>query len=150
MRVVRSRRLGGTGLQVSEISLGSWMTIGKALDLEASRALVRHAFDLGINFFDTAQSYPGAEEYLGSILEQYRREEYVIASKCYFPRPENEHVTGARGDPLIAGRQHPARADPQDLVPTKAEAAHVSQRPRSPAAQVSPMGLCRILNDHQV
>jgi aryl-alcohol dehydrogenase-like predicted oxidoreductase len=94
---VNYRRLGGTGPKVSELSLGTWLTVGHALDLNASRSLVRGAFESGINFFDTAQSYPGAEEMPGVDPASLSPREYVVASKCYFPRPENEGVPGARG-----------------------------------------------------
>lgn len=81
------RKLGNTGLQISELGLGSWLTIGDQLDLKQSETLIKTAFDGGINFFETADSYAHgrAEEFLGKILSAYRREEFVIASKCFFP-----------------------------------------------------------------
>jgi aryl-alcohol dehydrogenase-like predicted oxidoreductase len=53
---VRYRNLGRSGLQVSEVSLGSWLTFGSGVDRGATREIVHRAFDLGINFFDTADA----------------------------------------------------------------------------------------------
>ncbi len=65
---MRYRHLGKSGLRVSEVSLGSWLTLGKSVDLAAARAIVRRAFDLGINLFDTADVYArgAAEESRGA------------------------------------------------------------------------------------
>lgn len=83
------RRLGNTGLKVSEISLGSWLTYGGAVELEASKACVAQAYDLGINFFDSSDIYghhPGAgEEALGAALRDYPRHSYVLATKVFWP-----------------------------------------------------------------
>ncbi|MCH9651492.1 MAG: aldo/keto reductase [Deltaproteobacteria bacterium] len=88
-------RLGRTGLQVSPICLGC-MTYGDpsrgshpwTLPEEASRPLLRRALELGINFFDTANSYSGgtSEEFVGRALKEFaRRDEIVLATKVYFP-----------------------------------------------------------------
>ncbi|MHC4340861.1 MAG: aldo/keto reductase family protein [Planctomycetota bacterium] len=81
------RRLGRSGLKVSEICLGTWLTFGGRLDDRGASALVRRAFELGINFFDTADVYElgKAEEQLGRALEGIPRKDYVLASKVYFP-----------------------------------------------------------------
>jgi voltage-dependent potassium channel beta subunit len=81
------RRLGSSGLRVSEVSLGSWLTFGNQVDVRRTGELVARAFDLGVNFFDTADVYAGgaAEEALGSALREIPRHQVVLASKCFFP-----------------------------------------------------------------
>src|SRR5699024_6438952 len=77
---MKYRRLGNSGLKVSEIGLGSWLTNG---DAES----IHKAYDLGINFFDTANEYSQgeAEKFIGKTLSNYPRESYVLATKVYFP-----------------------------------------------------------------
>src|SRR5206468_11436666 len=84
---MRYRRLGSSDLQVSEISLGSWLTYGGGVEREQAEACVAKAFDVGINFFDTANVYArgGAESFLGGILASRPRDSYVLATKLYFP-----------------------------------------------------------------
>jgi aryl-alcohol dehydrogenase-like predicted oxidoreductase len=89
---VRYRRLGSSELEVSEISLGSWMTYGGAVPREQAEACVAAAFDAGINFIDTANVYSGggAEEFLGEVLAGRPRDSYVLATKLYFPMTESD------------------------------------------------------------
>ena len=84
---MRYRHLGKSGLRVSEVSLGSWLTLGKSVDLAAARAIVRRAFDLGINLFDTADVYArgAAEESLRQALDGLPRHQLVLATKAFFP-----------------------------------------------------------------
>jgi 1-deoxyxylulose-5-phosphate synthase len=84
---MRYRRLGASDLEISEISLGSWLTYGGGVEREAAEACVAKAFDVGINFFDTANVYGhgGAESLLGELLARRRRDSYVLATKLYFP-----------------------------------------------------------------
>jgi len=84
---VRYRQLGDSDLEVSEISLGSWLTYGGGVERERAQACVDRAFELGINFVDTANVYArgGAEEFLGEALASRPRESYVLATKVYFP-----------------------------------------------------------------
>jgi aryl-alcohol dehydrogenase-like predicted oxidoreductase len=81
------RRLGQAGVKLSEIGLGGWLTFGNALEAEQARAVMHTAFDLGINFFDTADAYAGGkcEEAWGELLKDRRRAEYVLATKVFFP-----------------------------------------------------------------
>jgi aryl-alcohol dehydrogenase-like predicted oxidoreductase len=81
------RRLGDSDLQVSSISLGSWLTYGVGVERDATEACTRAAFDAGITFFDTANVYGrgAAEEVWGEILTDYARDSYVLATKVYFP-----------------------------------------------------------------
>jgi aryl-alcohol dehydrogenase-like predicted oxidoreductase len=84
---VRYRQLGDSDLEVSEISLGSWLTYGGGVERDRAEACVDRAFELGINFIDTANVYArgGAEEFLGEVLASRPRESYVLATKLYFP-----------------------------------------------------------------
>ncbi len=77
------RRLGRSGLQVSELSLGSWTTYGGSVSAEDAAPIIRRAFDLGINLFDTADVYAKgeAERALGRALKDLPRERIVIATK---------------------------------------------------------------------
>jgi aryl-alcohol dehydrogenase-like predicted oxidoreductase len=77
------RKLGASDLEVSEISLGSWLTYGVGVEAARSRACVDRAFELGINFIDTANVYGrgAAETVLGEALAGRPRESYVLATK---------------------------------------------------------------------
>ena len=81
------RQLGDSDLRVSEISLGSWLTYGMGVERDAAAACINHAFELGINFIDTANVYNrgGAETVLGEVLEGRPRDSYVLATKLFFP-----------------------------------------------------------------
>ena len=81
------RHLGASGLRVSEISLGSWLTYGGSVEDEAATACIHRAFELGVNFFDTANVYRRgeAEQVVGRALRGIDRDDYVLATKVYFP-----------------------------------------------------------------
>ena len=91
---MRYRTLGDSDLQVSEICLGTWTTFGGSLDEDAAIALVDSAFDVGINFFDTANTYSEgrSEEVLGRALAARPRDSYVLATKLRATAPD-----GGRG-----------------------------------------------------
>src|SRR5437763_1040842 len=80
---MRYRKLGSSDLEISEISLGSWLTYAGGVQAEQSRACTEAAFDAGINFFDTANVYGrgAAESAWGEILSQHPRDSYVLATK---------------------------------------------------------------------
>lgn len=84
---MRYRLLGHTGLEVSEISLGSWLTFGGSVDQRASAEVIHRALSLGVNFFDTANVYERgrAEEVVGKALADVDRDRFVLATKVYFP-----------------------------------------------------------------
>jgi 1-deoxyxylulose-5-phosphate synthase len=84
---VKYRKLGNSDLIVSEISLGSWLTYGVGVDRDRAAACVNRAFDLGINFIDTANVYGrgAAESLLGDVLAGRPRGSYVLATKLFFP-----------------------------------------------------------------
>ena len=81
------RQLGDSDIEVSEISLGSWLTYGGGLEQDQTEACTRAAFDAGINFFDTSNIYGvgAAETAWGEILKNFRREEFILATKLFFP-----------------------------------------------------------------
>jgi 1-deoxyxylulose-5-phosphate synthase len=80
------RKLGSSDIEVSEISLGSWLTYSGGVEREQARACVEAAFDAGINFIDTANVYGrgASETLLGEVLSAHERSSYVLATKVYF------------------------------------------------------------------
>lgn len=81
------RFLGRSGIRVSTVSLGSWLTFGHKTEEAVATACVRRAFELGVNLFDTANVYAGgeAERVLGTALASIPRHQFVLATKAYFP-----------------------------------------------------------------
>src|ERR671937_946086 len=84
---MRYRRLGSSDLHVSEISLGSWLTYGGGVAREQAEACVAKAFEVGINFIDTANVYArgAAESLLGEVLTGRPRDSYVLGTKLFWP-----------------------------------------------------------------
>jgi 1-deoxyxylulose-5-phosphate synthase len=92
---MRYRRLGSSELEVSEISLGSWLTYGGGVAREQAEACVAKAFEVGINFIDTANVYGSgrAEQLLGDVLADRPRDAYVLATKLFFPTNEGQGLS---------------------------------------------------------
>ena len=112
------RRLGSSDLDVSEISLGSWLTFGTGIEREQAAACVDRAFELGINFIDTANVYGrgAAEEFLGEVLSDRRRDSYVLATKLYFPMGDRDRgLSRAQVLKQIDGSLRRLRTDHVDL-----------------------------------
>lgn len=85
---MKYRNVGRSGLKVSEIALGSWLTaLNSPEKEEVARSTIRAAYEGGVNFFDCADAYSGgeAERFLGRELKAYPREELVISTKVFFP-----------------------------------------------------------------
>ncbi len=82
---MKYRKLGASDLNVSEISLGSWLTYGVGVERDRAIACVDRAFDLGINFIDTANVYGrgAAESFLGEVLSKRPRSSYILATKLW-------------------------------------------------------------------
>jgi voltage-dependent potassium channel beta subunit len=82
------RRFGKSGLQVSELSYGAWVTFAKQVDVEPAVAMLKTAYDGGINFFDNAEGYEAgnAEIVMGAALKQlgFKRDTYAVSSKVFF------------------------------------------------------------------
>ncbi|MGV7188774.1 aldo/keto reductase, partial [Xanthomonas axonopodis] len=103
------RRLGSTGLQLSALSFGAWVTFGKQIGRSEARNLIAAAWDNGINFFDNAEVYARgrAEQVMGDVIADLRlpRDGFCVSSKVFFgavdsPRPtqrglSRKHVTDA-------------------------------------------------------
>ncbi len=100
------RRLGSSGLKLSEVSLGSWVTFGKQVDQDEALALMELAYDSGINFFDNAEGYEAGESeaLMGAALEKlgWDRSTYAVSSKVFWggDKPmqrglSRKHVTDA-------------------------------------------------------
>jgi aryl-alcohol dehydrogenase-like predicted oxidoreductase len=87
---MRYRQLGSSDLQVSELCLGSWLTYGGGVGDQQAEACVAKAFELGINFIDTANVYAAgkAEEFLGQVLEGRPRDSYILATKLFGGMPD--------------------------------------------------------------
>ncbi|WP_420541911.1 aldo/keto reductase family protein [Rubrobacter calidifluminis] len=90
------RHLGRSGVKVSEIALGSWLTYGGSVEEERARECIHRAYELGINFFDTANVYAqgAAEEIVGRALKGFARESYFLATKVYFPMGDGPNDRG--------------------------------------------------------
>lgn len=108
------RRLGSSGLQLSALSFGAWVTFGNQVDRNAAREMIALAWDSGVNFFDNAEGYANgeAERVMGDAIADLRlpRDGYCVSSKVYFgsakdPRPtqrglSRKHVVDACHDAL--------------------------------------------------
>lgn len=93
---MRYRTLGNSGLKLSVVGLGSWLTFGSSVDRDTARECVLRAWELGVNFIDTANVYArgAAEEMLGPILRELPRDALVLATKVYFPMGESVNERG--------------------------------------------------------
>jgi len=91
------RKLGSSDIEVSEISLGSWLTYSGGVEREQAKACVEAAFEAGINFIDTANVYGrgAAETLLGEALAGRERASYVLATKVYFPMSDSDRGLSA-------------------------------------------------------
>ena len=90
------RTLGRSGLRVSAIGLGSWLTYGRRVEDDRAHACLRAAYEAGVNFFDTADAYAGgeAEETLGRWLREVPRPSVVVATKVFFPTGDGPNDRG--------------------------------------------------------
>jgi len=95
---MKYRKLGSSDLEVSEISLGSWLTYGVGVEADKARACLDEGFAQGINFIDTANVYGrgAAETFLGNALQGRPRDSYVLATKVYFPMSPSDRGLSAR------------------------------------------------------
>lgn len=93
---MKYRKLGRTGLYVSEISLGSWLTYGTTIDSSVASQVIDKAYELGVNSFDTANVYSRgeAEKVVGKALQKYPRESFVLATKAYWPMGDGPNDRG--------------------------------------------------------
>ena len=129
------RRLGNSGLQVSEVGLGC-NNFGQRLDEAGTRAVVDAAIDVGIDFFDTADMYGSqlSEVYLGKALRG-RRDDFIVATKCGFPMGPGPHNRGASRRYVISAVEASLRrldTDYIDLFPDPSSGSLDAHR-RDPA-----------------
>jgi voltage-dependent potassium channel beta subunit len=99
------RNLGRSGVKVSEIALGTWLTFGNATSDAEARGCIEEAYNCGINFFDTADAYAvgDSERVLGQALSQFERDELFVATKVFYPMSQaindrglsRKHITHA-------------------------------------------------------
>ena len=89
---MKYRQLGSSDLQVSEISIGSWLTYGVGVERDRARACIHRALELGINLIDTANVYGkgAAEEFLGEALVGVPRKSYILATKLFAPMSDTD------------------------------------------------------------
>lgn len=80
------RQLGKSGLKISSLSFGSWLTFGDQIGVQEAKVCMRYAFENGINFFDNAEVYANgkAEEIMGDVLKDFRRESFVVSTKIFW------------------------------------------------------------------
>jgi voltage-dependent potassium channel beta subunit len=93
---MKYRNLGSSGLKVSEVAYGGWLTTGRTVSDQTTDDIVHKAFDLGITFFDTADVYHRgeAELSLAKSIKSLKRSDIVIGTKCFFPMSDNPNDCG--------------------------------------------------------
>src|SRR5690625_3707192 len=127
---MRFRHLGHSGLKISEITYGNWLTHGSQVENETATRCVPAALDAGITSFDTADTYANtrAEEVLGQALAGQRRESLEIFTKVYFPTgPKGPNDTGLSRKHImesINGSLH--RLGTEDRKSTRLNSSHVA------------------------
>ena len=88
------RKLGNTGIQISALSLGSWLTFGKQIDDSVAEKLMEVAYEAGVNFFDNAEIYARgkSELVMGAALKKFnwQRSSYMVSSKVFFGFEDNK------------------------------------------------------------
>ena len=117
---MRYRTLGSADLEVSEISLGSWLTFSGGVEFEQTRACTDAAFEAGINFFDTANVYGrgAAESAWGEILSGRPRDSYILATKVWGQMsddPADQGLSAAQIDKQIDSSLARLQTDYVDL-----------------------------------
>lgn len=111
------RRLGKAGIQVSELSFGSWITFGSNLDIEDIKKTLHLAFDQGVNFFDNAEAYAAgaAELLMGEALREFNRQELVLSTKVFWGGGK-PNQTGLSRKHIIEGAKNSLRRMQLDYV----------------------------------
>lgn len=112
------RKLGKYGIRVSEVGLGGWLTHGRSLQDETTEQIVKKAFDLGINFFDTADVYNKgeAEISLAKAVKGFRRDDLVIGTKCFFPFSDGVNDRGLGRKHIMESVNHSLRRLRMDYI----------------------------------
>jgi voltage-dependent potassium channel beta subunit len=116
---VNYRRLGNAGVKVSEIGFGNWLTHGEGgVSDDVARACIRRAFELGINFFDTADKYRRglAEEVFGRELKVFRRQDLVLGTKVFLRMSDNVNDRGLSRKHIFEGVHNSLRRLQTDYI----------------------------------
>ncbi|MCB0824894.1 MAG: aldo/keto reductase family protein [Armatimonadetes bacterium] len=115
---MRYRRLGKSGVKVSEIALGGWLTQGRTITDDMTNSIVHRAFDLGVNFFDTADVYNmgEAEISLAKAIKDLRRDHLFLATKCYWPMSDHVNDRGLSRKHIVESVNHSLRRLRTDYV----------------------------------
>lgn len=114
---MRYSNLGRSGIKVSELAFGSWLTFGDQLNLSRARECIKAAMDCGVNFFDNAEVYANgvAEEIMGEVLKDYRREDLVISTKIFWGG-KSPNDTGLSWKHLMEGTKNSLKRLQLDYV----------------------------------
>jgi len=93
---MKYRRLGKSGLKISEISLGGWLTFGESIEKENTFSIIDTAYELGINSFDCANVYANgeSEKIMGEALKRYPRDSFILSTKAYWPMNDRPNGRG--------------------------------------------------------
>ena len=112
------RKMGNTGVRVSEISLGSWLTYGNGVEDNTAEKIIDAAYAGGVNFFDTANVYAlgEAEKVVGKALKKYDRDSFVLATKVYFPMGEGVNDRGLSRKHITEQLHHSLKRLQMDYV----------------------------------
>lgn len=115
---MRYRKLGRWGPSLSSVGLGSWLTYGSTVERETAASCVKKAYELGVNFFDTANVYARgiAEEVLGPILAEFERDSIFLATKVYFPMGDGPNDHGLSRKHIFEQMRHSLRRLRVDYV----------------------------------
>ena len=135
------RRLGASGLKVSELSFGSWVTYGNQMGTDVARECMAAAYDAGVNFFDNAEVYAKgqSETIMGEVLKKmgWRRSSYIVSTKFYWGtarRPEREEHAESQvpdaGDRRVARALRARLRRSRVLPPRRSRHADRGDRPR--------------------
>lgn len=111
------RCLGSSGLKVSELSFGSWITFGSSLNITGIRKSMRMAYESGVNFFDNAEAYAGgaSELLMGEAIKDFKRENLVLSTKIFWGG-NGPNDTGLNMKHLIEGTKNALRRMQLDYV----------------------------------
>jgi voltage-dependent potassium channel beta subunit len=114
---MRYNNLGKAGIKVSELSFGSWLTFGGNLNTDGAKAILRRAFELGVNYFDNAEGYANgaSEQMMGEALSDFRRQDLVISTKIFWGG-EGPNDTGLSWKHLVEGTKASLRRLNMDYV----------------------------------
>ena len=111
------RSLGKSGLKISELSFGSWITFGSQVGTKEAKTLIHYAFDQGVNFFDNAEAYAHgeSEKIMGQILKDFKREDLVVSTKIFWGG-QGPNDTGLSRKHLIEGTKNSLKRLQLDYV----------------------------------